>query len=106
MSETWPECIARYREELALRGLAARTIDGRRWLLAQFRAWCEALAVPGPAKLTSALLTDYRRHRIERVNARGRRDGLRTVNLHLEALRHFLASAIPSSGAAGAPGSP
>ena len=90
MSDEWTEWIGRYRCELELRSLASRTVAGRGWLLTQFCEWCEVLAVDGPQKLTLALVADYRRHRVERVNARGRRDGLRTVNLHLEAVRHFL----------------
>jgi len=90
MSDDFAVWIDRYADELRLRGLAARTVAGRRWLLAHFRAWCELLGVAEPDRLTRAILEDYRRYRIERLNARGRRDGLRTVNLHFEAVRQFL----------------
>jgi len=79
------EALGRYREHLELRGYAARTIAGRRWLLDQFLDWL------GARELSVPVVEEYRRHRVQRVNTRGRRDTARTVNLHLEALRHFFA---------------
>jgi site-specific recombinase XerD len=79
----------RYRSHLELRGLTKRTIEGRLWLISKFTQWCEELHLT-PERLTLALVEDYRRHRMQRTNALGRRDTPRTVNLHLEAVRHYL----------------
>jgi len=87
MSSDWS--IERYRAHLELRGFKSRTIDGNVWLLSKFIAWCDDLHLT-PERLTLALVEDYRRHRMTRLNARGRRDTPRSVNLHLETLRHYL----------------
>jgi site-specific recombinase XerD len=70
--------------------MAHRTITGRAWCLRKFVVWARELGVRSPAGLTSSLLEDYRRHRVQAVNARGRRDGSHTVNLHLTSMRDFL----------------
>ncbi len=83
----WETCLTEYRRDLELEGFRARTIAGRMWVVTKFAAWCGGRP---PGELTAALLSEYRRHRIERVNARGRRDGVLTVNLHLEGVRDLV----------------
>jgi len=88
--DEWTPWIERYRAHLELEGLAKRTREGRPWLLSKFIAWCRDLGVRAPKDLTLDLVSDYRRYRIQYVNARGHRDRARTVNTHLLALRDFL----------------
>lgn len=90
MTEPFEAWLERYRSHLELEGMARRTIDGRSWCIRKFMAWAAELGIDGPDGLTVALVEDYRRHRIETVNARGRRDRVRTVNQHLVGLRDFL----------------
>jgi site-specific recombinase XerD len=81
--------LERYRAHLELRGLQPRTINGTLWLVEKFTAWADELRLT-PQRLTLALVEDYRRHRMQRVNAKGRRDAPRSVNLHLDSLRVYL----------------
>ncbi|MBI2931799.1 MAG: tyrosine-type recombinase/integrase [Planctomycetes bacterium] len=90
MSESFEEWLTRYQAHLELEGMARRTVEGRSWCLGKFIAWARELGIDSPEGLSLALLGDYRRHRIELVNARGARDRIRTVNQHLVALRDFL----------------
>ena len=87
--EDWAGWLVRYQAHLELEGLAARTVKARTWLVSKFVAWCGGLGLSGPAGVTANLLADYRRHRIQGVNARGRRDAAFTVNTHVLALRGF-----------------
>ncbi len=82
--------IERYRAHLELEGLAARTLSGRTGLLGKFLTWCREMGIRSPKDLTVDLITDYRRYRIQFVNARGHRDHPLTVNTHLLALRDFV----------------
>ncbi len=98
----WNECIERYRAHVELEGLAARTRADRLWLLSKFVAWCREQGLRGPGDLTLDLVADYRRYRIQYVNARGHQDRSFTVNTHLLALRSFLGvlaakGAVPSA---------
>jgi integrase/recombinase XerD len=86
----WEEVLSEYRRELELEGFRNRTIEGRLWVAGKFVAWCREREIGSPQALTPTVLYAYRRHRLERINARGRRDGPLTVNLHLEGLRDFL----------------
>ena len=88
--ESLEQWLERYRGHLELEGMARRTIDGRSWCIGKFIAWAVDLGIDSPSGLTVTLVEDYRRHRIEMVNARGRRDRVRTVNQHLVGLRDFL----------------
>jgi integrase/recombinase XerD len=85
MTPAWEARLREYRRDLELDGYRPRTVAGRLWTLGRFADWC------GPRPLTAALLAEYRRHRIERVNGRGRRDGVPTINLHLEGVKGLLA---------------
>jgi integrase/recombinase XerD len=87
--DDWVDWIVRYRAHLELKGLAARTVKAREWLVSRFIGWCAELGLSGPQRITVDLLSDYRRHRIQSVNARGRRDRAFTVNTHILALRDF-----------------
>jgi integrase/recombinase XerD len=89
-SDGWQGALERYRAHLELEGLSPRTVQGRAGLLARLVDWAAALGVGSPGHLTGSLLADYRRHRIQSVNRRGRRDGPFTVNTHLLALRDFV----------------
>jgi site-specific recombinase XerC len=82
--------VERYRAHLELRGLQPRTVKGTLWLVEKFVAWADELGL-APERLTLALVEDYRRYRLQRVNAKGRRDAPRSVNLHLDSLRAYLA---------------
>jgi integrase/recombinase XerD len=82
--------LERYRTHLELEGLRPRTVEAQVWLLGKFTVWCREAGLAKPADLTTELVGDYRRHRIERVNARGKKDTPQSVNLHLVALRSFL----------------
>jgi integrase/recombinase XerD len=85
----WSIWLQRFRLSLRLEGMADRTILDRTRLLRQFFNWCESLGITGPIGLTVAILEDWRRFRIERVNARGKRDQAFTVNTHVKAARKF-----------------
>jgi integrase/recombinase XerD len=89
-ADEWDAHRAEYRREMELEGYRSRTVQGRLWLAEKFVLWCREREILSPKALTPALLYVYRRHRLERLNARGRRDGPLTVNLHLEGLRDFL----------------
>jgi len=86
----WKEALERYRAHLELEGMAKRTVEARRGLIATLGAWAQTLGIPFPGMLTLQILADYRRHRIEGVNSRGRRDQPRTVNTHILAVRDFI----------------
>lgn len=86
----WKTALEGYRRDLELEGFRARTVEGRLWVAGKLAAWCRDRGVLSPRSLTSSILQEYRRFRIERVNARGRRDGTLTVNLHLEGMRDFV----------------
>lgn len=90
MTDEWDAALEDYRANLELDGKAPRTIQGRTGLLAKLVAWSRELGIASPQGLSIRLLADYRRHRIERVNGRGRRDRPFTVNTHLLAVRDFL----------------
>jgi integrase/recombinase XerD len=86
----WKSALEGYRRDLELEGFRARTVEGRMWLVGKLAAWCREAGILSPRGLTTAMVQEYRRYRIERVNARGRRDGTLTVNLHLEGMRDFV----------------
>lgn len=90
MTDAWHDWLQRYRSYLELEGLAERTVYGRTGLLGKFIAWCRELEIVSPERLTLDLVADYRRHRIQSINTRGRRDRSFTVNTHLLSLRDFL----------------
>jgi integrase/recombinase XerD len=89
-TDGWRATLESYRRELELEGFRPRTVGGRLWLAEKFAAWCREAGILSPKSLTAALLSEYRRHRVERLNARGRRDGSPSVNLHLEGMRDFV----------------
>jgi integrase/recombinase XerD len=72
------------------KGLKEITLHVQSLLLEKFFAWCQDLGIHSPRHLTPALLSDYRRYRIQWVNAKGKRDEASTVNRHMIALRKFL----------------
>jgi integrase/recombinase XerD len=90
MTPDWEENLGRYRAHLELEGMATRTVRARAGLVARLAAWAGELGLSSPRMLTLQILADYRRHRIEGVNRRGRRDKPRTVNTHLLAVRDFV----------------
>lgn len=89
-ADGWTALLEGYRRELELEGFRPRTVAGRLWLAGRFVAWCRESGYFQLKSLTPAVLSEYRRHRVERVNVRGRKDLPQTVNLHLEGLRDFL----------------
>ncbi|MBI3097142.1 MAG: tyrosine-type recombinase/integrase [Planctomycetes bacterium] len=89
MPDDWTPWLDRYRSHLEIEGLAPRTVSGRLGLLERFVSWCRDLSLPAPRDVTLSLLSDYRRHRVQSVNSRGRRDCAFSVNTHLLALRGF-----------------
>ncbi len=88
-TDEWHAWTERHRAHMELEGLADRTVTGRLGLLGKFVAWCREMGIDRPQDVTAELLADYRRHRIQYVNARGHRDRPFTVNTHLLALRDF-----------------
>jgi integrase/recombinase XerD len=56
----------------------------------QVRRVARGLGIHALRDLSIAILEEYRRHRVQAVNAFGRRDRPQSVNLHLAALRDFL----------------
>jgi integrase/recombinase XerD len=105
----WAEWLMRYQTSCRIeRGIKEETIHHQSLLLEKFFLWCRDLGLAYPRHLSPAILSDYRRFRIERVNAKGRRDEPSAVNRHLMALRKFLGylkteGAVPSSLVAGLP---
>lgn len=89
-NDEWEVTLEEYRRELELEGYRPRTVDGRIWVAGKCVDWCREREILSPRALDPATLHAYRRYRVERLNARGRRDGPLTVNLHLEGLRDFL----------------
>jgi site-specific recombinase XerD len=87
--EPWSGWRDRYLHRLALACYAPGTIRTQRYVLKRFIEWMEGMELTGPGGLTSGLVKEYRRHRIESTNARGRRDAPGTVNMHLAWLRQF-----------------
>lgn len=89
-NEDWALWLERYRVNCQLEGLSPLTVHVQSLLIEKFFAWCRPLEVVSPAQMTLELLADYRRHRIQCVNSRGRPDQPTTFNRHVVALRVFL----------------
>ncbi len=78
-----------YLRSLAVRNLSQRTIEAVDWMLAKFMAYLESCGISAVDQITSQVVRDYQIFLYQRLNSRGRPNGIAYQNRMLSAAKNF-----------------